>query len=889
MNKYRTRIYAAFRNIFRHEHIERDLDAEVRSYSDLLQEEQMSNGMNSNEAKREARMSMGGPEQLKEEIRTTRAGFSIESLWQDLKFGARMLRKNPGFAAVAILTLALGTGANTAVFSVLNTIVLRPLPYKDSARLVDVSTNTAMFPTFTLGNSWVALQQMRKSVPAFEQLAAYQQSNMALTASGDPARLSVISAGDGFFELFGATPQQGRLLVSADQTDNQGQVAVLSDAFWRAHFGADRSIVGRVITLNRKDYVVVGIAPRRFAFPDRADIWVPLTLTKDEQANVTMFNLDVVAKLRSSATVPEAQAELTVVAKDIVGANSELKDGYVLRADTVLNKKVGDIRSTYLMLFGAASFVLLIACANLASLLLARGFGRQREMAMRAALGASRGRIIRQALAESCFLGLLGGIAGAFFAAFGVDAFRKIAPAFTPRINELAADSSMFFFALGTSLAAGILFGLAPALRASRCDPNAALKDGAGGSVSGMSGTRQSGLGATLVISEVALAFMLLIGAVVTAEGLAKLLKTDTGMRTDHLLTFDLPQPENPDTNVALFHAKMQNILERVRAIPGVTEAAATDFNVLGGSISIASGFKVESVPANSQPIKTAHLRRVSPTFFQMLGVNLLRGRFFTERDLPNSEKVMIVNEAMAQKLWGTLDVVGKRIGNGGGSLDDQNSKDYWTVVVGVVANVREVALGSNPSPEFYFPILQSGRGPLHLIIRTANDPSSLASLVSRQVWIADKDQPVTHVATMDHLIREQIGDTRMHTVLLNFFGAIGLGLALLGVYGVVAYSVSRRTREIGIRMALGANRFNVMRMVVRQGLILSLIGVAIGGVGAVALKKVLQNNFTVANTNDITTYLVAGVLLTIVACLACYVPARRAMKVDPMVALRYE
>ena len=377
------------------------------------------------------------------------------------------------------------------------------------------------------------------------------------------------------------------------------------------------------------------------------------------------------------------------------------------------------------MLFGAASFVLLIACANLASLLLARGFGRQREMAMRAALGASRGRIIRQALVESCLLGLLGGIAGAFFAAFGVDAFRKIAPAFTPRINELAADSSMFFFALGTSLIAGILFGLAPALRASRCDPNAALKDGVGGSVSGMSSTRQSRLGATLVISEVALAFMLLIGAVVTAEGLAKLLKTDTGMRTDHLLTFDLPQPENPDENVRrsstrrckIFWNAFAQFLElQKQRLPTLMFLAAAFRSLLVS--------RWKAVPANSQPIRTAHLRHVSPTFFQMLGVNLLRGRFFTERDLPNSEKVMIVNEAMARKLWGTVDVVGKRIGNGGGSLDDQNSKDYWTVVVGVVANVREVALGSKPSPEFYFPILQGGCGPLHLIIRTANDPS---------------------------------------------------------------------------------------------------------------------------------------------------------------------
>jgi putative ABC transport system permease protein len=884
MNKYKTRMGAAFRNLFHREKIDRDLDAEVRSYSDLLQEEKMSDGMNSTDAKRAARMSMGGPEQLKEEIRGVRAGAWLESLWQDIRFGARMLGKNLAFTAVAILTLALGIGANTAVFSVVNAVVLRPLPFKDSSRIVTITTTTAMFPQFTmLGNSWVAFEQINKNVTAFEQTTAYREEGMTLTASGDPANLSVARAADGFFGLFGVTPQDGRLLVSSDQTENQGRIAVLSDAFWRVHFGADRGVIGHTITLNKQDYIVVGVASRGFAFPSRADIWVPLTLGKDDRENVTAFDIIVVGKMRPGVTTAQTESQLAAVGQDIVNANPVLKAGYKLRATTILDGKISDVRSTYLMIFGAASFVFLIACANLASLLLARGFGRKREMAMRAALGASRGRIIRQALVESCLLGLLGGTAGAIFAFVGVDVFRRIAPAATPRLHEIAADASMFWFALGSSLLAGILFGLAPALRSSRLDPNSALQDGIGAGGSSMGNAHHPRLGGLLVISEVALAFILLIGAVVTTAGLSKLLKTDTGMRIDHLLTFDLPLPRNTNDNADALHAKIQDLIGRVRALPGVGDVTVTDHNVLGGFIMVTSGFNVEGVEPRSVTDRTAHVRYVSPSYFQMLGVHLLRGRFFTEHDVPNSEKVAIVNETMAQKLWGTVDVVGKRISMG------QNKTNDWTVISGVVADTHEVALGGNPKPEFYFPILQGGPRSLHMIIRTQQDPASLSSTVSRQIWAVDKDQPITHVMTMDNLIREQIGDDRMNTVLLNFFGAIGLGLALLGVYGVVAYSVSRRTREIGIRMALGANRFNVMRMVIRQGLILSLIGVAIGTAGAIALKKVLQNNFTVANANDVTTYVVAAMLVIFVACLACYVPARRAMCVDPMVALRYE
>jgi putative ABC transport system permease protein len=883
------KIATTIRNIFRREHIERDLDAEVSSYSDLLEEEKMSNGMNSTDAKRAARMSMGGPEQLKEEIRSVRAGAWLETLWQDVRYAARLLRKNPGFTAIAVLTLALGIGANTAVFSVVNAVVLRPLPYKNSERIVSVKTSAAMLANLELGNSWVAFEQIRQNASSFDQLTAFRSYTMALTASGDPARLSVMKVADGFFDFFGAGPQLGRVFVAGDQTESQGRAAVLSDAFWRTHFGADPGVIGRTIILNKEAFVVVGVAERGFAYPQRASIWLPLGLSNDFRQNALNFDVEILARLRSGSSIAQAQSQLNVIANQIAASNPPLKTGYKLQTATLLSRRIGDIRSTYLMLFAASSFVLLIACANLASFILSRGSARQREMAMRAALGASRGRLICQTLVENCLLGLFGGAFGAVLASIGISAFRIIAAGVIPRTNEIVADPAMLWFAIASSLVAGILCGIVPALRAAGSDPNAALKEGAVGAASFVGGTRQSKLGGMLVISEIALAFVLLIGAVVTVEGFKKLLNTNSGMHTDHILTFSLPLGAASDQGdhfrdyVDSLHAKIQDVLGRLRALPGVKDAAVTDHVVMGGSLWVFTGFTVEdSVALPSVTQRTVQGRQVSAGYFEMLGVPLIRGRFFTERDVPNSEKVAIINEAAARQLWGKVDVVGKRYSMSGKPGD-------WTEIVGVVANTREVDLNSTPQPVFYSPILQETPVGLQLIVRTAQDPSALASLVSREVRIVDKDQPITNIATMDQIIHDHASSERLSAALLTFFGAIGLGLALLGVYGVVAYSVSRRTREIGIRMALGANPFDVMRMVIRQGLILAMIGVAIGAAGAVALKQVLQNNFTVANTNDVATYLVAGMLVIIVACLACYVPARRAMRVDPMVALRYE
>lgn len=879
------RILSALRNLFRREHIERDLDAEVRSYVLLLEEEKMSRGMNPEAARRAARIEMIGPDQLKEEVRSVRAGAWIESLWQDLRFGARMLRKNPGFTAVAILTLALGIGANTAVFSVVDTVVLKPLPYKDSPRLVNVLVRVAMFSNMTLGTSWIGFQDIRKEVSAFEQVAAYRTSNANLTQQGDPARISVGQVSDGFFDELGVTPQLGRLILASDLTPGQENVAILSDALWRTRFGADPGVIGRSITLDKKEYTIVGVASKTATVPSKIDVWSPLDVSPEERLNPLDFDITILAKLRKGETIAHAAAQLNTIGARIRNSNDILKQGYDIFPITLLNRRVQGVRSAYLMLFGAASFVLLIACANLASLLLSRGWGRQREMAVRAALGASKSRIIRQGLVESCLLALLGGIGGAFLAVGGVNLFHATAPAETPRLDEVSVDPRLFLFALTSAVFAGIIFGLAPALRASRLDPQAALRDGASGGIAGTGSSRQLKLGGLLVVMEIAMAFVLLIGSLLATRSLMNELHQETGLRTDHLLTMDLPQTDSRPELLAAQNEKMQQLVSRIHGVPGVEEVALTDHSILGGGMSMTAGLVAEGEPPTASPMsRVTYQRYASPEFFTVMGMRLIRGRLFNERDIAGSTKIAVVNVSMALQFWGSTDVVGKRIGFGG-----PKGQTKWIEVAGVVADVREVSPTLVPQPLYYLPIFQNPMKNYELVVRTSGNPDALGGAVSRAVWDFAKDQPITNVSTVEHTIAVQTGDSRLQAVLLNVFAGIGLALALLGVYGVVAYSVARRTREIGIRVALGARRGQVLRMVIRQGFVLAVIGVAIGVGAGLGLSRVMAGQLYGVEPTDPATYIGGGTLVIIVACLACYVPARRAMRVDPMVALRHE
>jgi len=878
--------FLRFAGLFKRQEHDRDFSVEMQAHLQLHIEDNLRAGMTSEDARRRALMKLGGVEQTKQIYRERRALPLFETFWQDLRYAARMLQNNPGFTVVAALTLALGIGANTAIFSIVNATVLRPLPYKDSSRIVTFHTKTSMFPSFTLPLTWPSFQEVRGQAIPLEETAAYWQTDRTLTGSGQPEVLPVTAVSTGFFEELGGRAELGRLLSEPDHTPGLDRVAVISNSLWRSRFANDPAVLGRQLVLDKEIFTVIGVAANGFAFPEGSQVWLPLSLTPEIQRNQMFFRFEVLGKLRKGESLESLQARLGPIAERIAKENPRLGKDYTISAEPLLQSRVQDARRGYLVLLAAATFVLLIACANLTSLLLARGWGRQREMALRAALGASPGRLLRQGLVESSLLAWLGGTVGIALATGLVQIFLAIAPGDTPRLSEISADWTLLLFALGSSLVSGVVFGLAPARRAARMDPNDALKEGTGGSVRGT-----SRFGNALVVLEVALAFVLLIGSTLMMQTLAHLLHQNPGFRTDHLLTFDLPQPPDLDEkisegNTAAHFARLKDMVAQVRRLPGVEEVVASDHGLLNGMMYEHSGLRLEgALPEHSGVTEGVIERYVSPGYFRMLGMSLVRGREFEEQDARSAHKVAVVNETMARTFWGTLDVLGKRLNE---SSDGKDSPE-WSEIVGVVADARDVDIQQRVGPEYFLALYQWGGGSHHLIVRTQASPDALASTISRKIWASYPDQPLTHLMTLSKTISESVGDQRLHTVLLGVFASVGLALALLGVYGVVSYSVARRTQEIGVRMALGAGQATVLRMVLRQGLTLVACGAAVGGAGALAAVRVIASELYGVKSTDPWTFLAGAALILVVGGLACWVPARRAMQVDPMVALRYE
>ncbi|HEX7175766.1 MAG TPA: ABC transporter permease [Pyrinomonadaceae bacterium] len=809
----------------------------------------------------------------------------LGEFWQDLRYGLRMLLKNPGFTIVAVIALALGIGANSAIFSVVNTVLLRPLPYKDPERLVMVWEDRTKrgYPRDTpaAGN----YTDWRDQNQVFEGMAAIADLSFNLTGVGEPERLDGRRVSASLFPLLGVEPQLGRAFLPEEDQPGGNRVVIMSHGLWQRRFGSDMSIIGKPLNLNGESHTVVGVMPPDFQFPSRDDeLWAPIAFDPQEATNRRRHYLQIVARTKPGVTPQQAQVELSAIAERLQQQYPETNTDVGAAVVPLHEQLVGDIKPALLVLLGAVGFVLLVACANVANLLLARASVRQKETSIRVALGASRSRLIRQFLTESVLLAALGGVAGLLLSLWGVNLLKAFIPENISQAQSVTIDGSVLAFTLLVSLLTGLVFGLAPAMQTSSFNLNEALKEGGRDSVAGSRGNRLRGL---LVITEVALALILLIGAGLLINSFLRLRNVDPGFRADNLLTMSivLPQLKYPDqTRRSAFY---NELVSRVESLPGVKSAAVTNWIPLvlqGDSIGISVEGRPDPGPGQRPSAVT---RVVSPDYFRTMNIQLLQGRQFDAQDKVDSPSVAVISETMARRLWPGEDPTGKRITPG---APDSANPDDWITVIGVVKDVRQFELVAEPKPQMYLTHIQAGFfAPRHLVVSTDVEPLSLAGAVRKTVWDIDKDQPVSNVNTMESVLSESIARQRFSMLLLGIFAAVALVLAAVGIYGVMSYSVAQRTHEIGIRMALGAQRGDVLKLAVGGGLKLVLIGVGVGLVTAFILTRVMSSLLFGVSATDPTTFIIISLVLISAAVLASYIPARRATKVDPMVALRYE
>jgi putative ABC transport system permease protein len=801
----------------------------------------------------------------------------IESVSQDVRYGLRGLRKSPGFTTVAMLTLALGIGASTAIFSIVNTVLLRPLPYKDSSRLVHVWTTSTMFPEFTLGQSIPNLQDIEARSHSFETLATYETRARNLTGSGEPEQLRTADVSSSFLTLFGVHPVLGRDFRPEDEQRKDGDVVLLSYGLWQRRFGGNRSIVGQVITLDQKPWIVAGVLPSGFSFPGKIDALVPRNVPPEHLRERQAWMYMTLGKLRPDVPLAMAQSEMNGIAaalahqypKDAAGIQFPLM---TLQANATRNGK-----PQLLALLGAVGFLLLIACANVSNLVLSRGVRRQREIAVRAALGASRRRILRQLVIESLLLAMAGGVAGAVVAIAGVRLFRVLAPAGFPRIEELRTEPITLLIALIVSALAGILCGLAPAMTITRGDLNVPIRDN---SAASSAPVRLVSLRSFLVVAEVALALVLLTGSALMAQSMMRLLRVDTGLTTDHLLTGEMTLPKALYDSKDSQHLFLERLLQALKARPQFSGVVLTNSPLLTGSLTVSSFDP--AVLGSSEKKTTLEIRSVTPDYFSTLGIRIQRGRIFNEHDTTGSLSVALINEAMARRFFSGKDPIGKQLKF---DADDKTGSQ----IVGVVADTRDSGLNAPPRLQAYFPLLQNPSERVHILVRSSLDPAAAIAEVQRAVWSVDKDLPLSKTRTMGEVISESVAEPRFRTWLLSAFAFAGLILTLIGIYGVISYSVRQRTREMGIRIALGAQSESLLGLILRQAIVLAVTGAVCGAIGSLLLMRLLASQLFEIKPGDPVTLIGASLLMMIVALAASWFPARRATKVDPMIALRHE
>ena len=817
----------------------------------------------------------------------------METLVHDIRYGIRVLLKNRSFTAVAVVALALGIGANSAIFSVVNSVVLRPLPYKDSDRLVTIWSSLLQPGLEKIVVSAPELADFREQSGSFDDLAAYDFQGVNVTGGDEPERIRAALVSPNLLPMLGISPVPGRAFAPDEDQPGREQVAVLSYALWQRRFGGDSNVIGRSLPVDGKSLEIIGVMPADFRFPDaETEVYLPLVISPDllTEDNRGSHFLSVIARLKPGVTIQQAQADISSVAQRMTREHSRTyRAGYGASVIAMRDDIVGDVRPTLFILLGAVGFVLLIACANVANLLLARAAARQKEVAIRTALGATRSRLVRQFLTESALVSVMAGGLGLLLALWGVEFLVSLSPASIPRVSEIALDARVVAVTMAVSLLTGILFGLAPALQFSKPDLNETLKDGGRGSTDGR---RRQRLRSMLVISELTFSVVLLIGAGLMIRSFFRLQQVSPGFSVENMLTMrlSLPRSKYPDFN----HQRefFQQLLTRIESQPGVQSIAVINVLPLSGSTADRS-FRIEGRPlAQGEPGPDEELRFISPGYFATMGIPLLRGREFTQRDTQDAPRTTIINQALADRYWPGEDALGKRIAYSGFG----EGKPNWCEIVGIVGNVKHSGPDLPEKPEVYVPYLQplfsaatSIVGPMYLVIRTATAPANLTAAVRSEIASLDKNQPVSNIKTMTQRLSESVAQRRFNMQLLGIFAGVALVLAAVGIYGVMSYTVTQRTHEIGIRMALGARAFTVLRLILGQALVLAVIGVVIGLSSAFAMTRLISSLLYEVSATDPLTFAVVSLILIGVALGACCVPARRAMKVDPMVALRHE
>ena len=804
----------------------------------------------------------------------------MDTILQDLRYGLRTLIKSPGFAAVAVLALALGIGANTAIFSVVDAVLLRPLPFPDPDRLMMViSVNPAKgFPRFPA--SAPDFVDWRAQNRAFEGMAAVDSGPFNLSEGTEPERLNGAHVTASFLGVIGIKPILGRDFRPEEEREGAEAVVLIGHGLWTRRFGSDPAVVGRTVMLDGKPRTIVGVLPRGYSFPNRSEVWAPLAFDKDAMSGRGAHWLNVFARLRPGTTVAAAQVEMDTIAARLRKQYPDSNEGWSAGVVPLSEMMVGKIRPALLVLLGAVGFVLLIACANVANLLLARATERQKEVAIRLALGAGRGRLVRQFLTESAILGLLGGLSGLVLALWGTDLLVAAGGDNLPRFREVSVDGRVLLFTLGLSLVTGLVFGVVPALQASRPDLNDTLKEGGRG---GTSGPARHRLRSGLAIAEISLALVLLVGAGLMLRSFRRLLSVDPGFRPDHLLALDVALPDAKYPDAARQTLFLHEALVGLGALPGAVSAgAATTLPLAGGIISYSFNIEGKPEPPPSQR-SSVRYDAVGGDFFGAMGIRILQGRSLLDSDVAGGPRVVVISAGMARKYFPGENPIGRRI-----RIDNDNERTPREIV-GIVADVKHSSLDGEAAPHVYEPLTQAPSEWLTFVLRTTVEPMGLSAEARQVVLAIDREQPVSEMKTGEMLVADSVAQPRLAMLLLTVFAAVALLLAAVGTYGVVAYSVSQRTHEFGVRMALGAGRREVLALVVRQGLALASVGVIVGLLVAAGATRLLSGLLFGISPTDPLTYAAVAVLLSLVALLACLVPARRATLVDPMTALRCE